>query len=78
MNDAVLSWRLLKENGIMIFDDYEWGIHTLDEKQKPKTGINAFLYGCIGHYKNLACGGQIIIQKLAYRYSEEELKANYR
>jgi predicted O-methyltransferase YrrM len=23
MSDAVLAWKLLKENGIMIFDDYE-------------------------------------------------------
>jgi len=77
MQDAVLSWYLLKENGIMIFDDYGWGAHTTDEKQKPKLAIDAFLNAYQGHYQLLSGGWQVFIKKLPYTYSKEELEANY-
>ncbi len=77
MNDAVLAWSLLKDNGILIFDDYGWGAHTTDEKQKPKLAIDAFLAAYQGHYKLLAKGWQVFIQKIPYVYSKEELEANY-
>lgn len=75
--DAVLSWKLLKDGGILIFDDYGWGIHTTDEKQKPKLGIDAFLSAYTGHYEMIEMGWQVFIKKLPYVYSEEELSANY-
>ena len=40
LEDAVLSFRKLKNNGILIFDDYGW--HGPDETQK---GIDAFING---------------------------------
>lgn len=42
MVDAALSWSLLKEGGIMIFDDYmlDW---ELPPQERPKIAIEAFL-----------------------------------
>jgi predicted O-methyltransferase YrrM len=40
LEDAVLSFRKLKKNGIMIFDDYGWGGPDLTQK-----GIDGFLSG---------------------------------
>ncbi len=42
LEDAVLSFRLLKVGGIMIFDDYGWGNHR-GTLLHPKPGIDAFL-----------------------------------
>lgn len=77
LSDAVLSWGLLKDNGILIFDDYGWGVHTTDDKQKPKLAIDAFLSAYKDHYQLLDMGWQIIVKKLPYVYSKEELESNY-
>jgi predicted O-methyltransferase YrrM len=77
LTDAVLSWYLLKDNGILIFDDYGWGVHTNDEKQKPKLGIDAFLNAYTQHYEVIQFGWQVFLKKLPYTYSDEELEANY-
>lgn len=78
LNDAVLAWPILKPGGIIIFDDYGWGAHTTDDKQKPKLGIDAFLSAYSGHYKIIdKIGWQVYLTKLEYTYSVEELDANY-
>lgn len=77
LNDAVLAWYILKDNGVLIFDDYGWGAHTNDERQKPKLAIDAFLQAYQGHYEILEHGWQVYIKKLPYVYSEEEKGANY-
>ena len=77
LSDAVLSWSLLKDEGILIFDDYGWGAHTSDEKQKPKLAIDAFLTGYTGHATVIEAGWQVFVKKLPYTYSKEELEANY-
>lgn len=77
LSDAVLSWSLLKVGGILIFDDYGWGIHTNDEKQKPKLAIDAFLSAYTQHYQLLQLNWQVFLKKLSYIYSKEELEANY-
>jgi cephalosporin hydroxylase len=51
MQDAVLAWYILKVGGMLIFDDYGWGAHTTDEKQKPKLAIDSFLTTYNGHTK---------------------------
>lgn len=63
LQDAVLSYYLLKDNGILIFDDYGWGIHTTDETQKPKLGIDSFLSGYMGYFHVLEMGWQVICKK---------------
>lgn len=42
LEDAVLSWRLLKEGGILIFDDYRWG-KGKDKIATPSYAIDIFL-----------------------------------
>ena len=60
LEDAVLSFRKLKKNGIMIFDDYGWGGPDLTQK-----GIDGFLSGY--HKKIINLGEketQIFIKKI--------------
>lgn len=61
LEDAVLSFRLLKYGGVMIFDDYEWKGYS--EDHSPKAGVDAF----VSAYKHLIdvvhVGYQYIIQK---------------
>jgi hypothetical protein len=53
------------------------GVHTTDEKQKPKCGIDAFLSAYREHYQVLESGWQVYLKKLHYEPSKEELEANY-
>lgn len=65
LEDAILSWRLLKKNGIMIFDDYGWKWGT-DPLLRPEMAINSFLRVFHGQYKVLYTGFQVAIQKKHY------------
>ena len=42
IEDAVLSFHLIKSGGIIIFDDYKWG-KDLEIINRPQTSIDAFL-----------------------------------
>lgn len=60
LEDAVLSFRKLKKNGIMIFDDYGWGGPDLTQK-----GIDGFLMGY--HNRIIILGeqnSQVFIRKI--------------
>ena len=60
LEDAVLSFRKLKKNGIMIFDDYGWGGPDLTQR-----GIDAFISGYYKRIKNLGMrDSQVFIEKL--------------
>ena len=60
LEDAVLSFRKLKKNGIMIFDDYGWGGPDLTKK-----GIDGFLSGYHKRIKYLGLrASQVFIQKI--------------
>jgi len=61
--DAVLTWPMMEEGGIVILDDYEWDLMN-EELERPKLGIDAFLAAFSGHYKELDRGWQIAIAKL--------------
>ena len=59
MEDAVLCFRKLKKNGIMIFDDYGWGGPDLTQR-----GIDGFIHGF--HKKITVLGlenSQVFIRK---------------
>lgn len=64
MEDAVLAFDLLKENGVMIFDDYLWGLDSLDPIKCPKPGIDAFLMCYNGRYELLELAYQVTVKKL--------------
>lgn len=76
LEDAVLSWKLLKVGGILIFDDYGWGSESPIDC-KPKTGIDAFLSGYQKHYELLGRGWQVYIKKIKYDISDGDLSSNY-
>jgi predicted O-methyltransferase YrrM len=59
LEDAVLSFRKLKQNGIMIFDDYGWGGPDLTQR-----GIDGFLSGYHKRIQKLGeAATQVFIKK---------------
>jgi hypothetical protein len=76
LEDAVLSWKLLKIGGIMVFDDYGWGIDSPVDC-KPKTAIDAFLSGYQKHYEVIGAGWQVYLRKIDYKISDDDLSSNY-
>ncbi len=64
LQDAVLTWGLLKPGGIMLFDDYAWrSPFSKDQMNSPKPAIDCFLAIFDGHYRELYRGVQVAIQK---------------
>jgi len=63
LEDAILSWRLVKPGGIVIFDDYMLQINDspLDDPMNAHCGINAFCH--FFNPKILCMYNQLIIQK---------------
>ena len=50
LNDCISSWKILKNNGIMILDDYFWQNYKEIEKN-PATAINQFLDSIPNEFK---------------------------
>lgn len=70
LEDAVLCWRLLKEGGVLIFDDYRWaGCYVEGTSDKPtdfpKTAIDAFVQCFGGHLEVIHNSYQILLRKKA-------------
>ena len=63
LEDAVLAWPLLKEGGLLIFDDYEWDGDP-DPLNCPRVAINAFLNIFETHYVMIHKGYQVMIEKI--------------
>ena len=68
-SDAVFSWPMVRDGGIVIFDDYEWTFFA-DEVERPKLGIDSFLSVHAGQYRELCRGEQVIIQKIGVARNE--------
>lgn len=64
LEDAVLAFPLLKENGIMIFDDYTWGQGRMSPYDIPVTGIDAFLSVYGNQLEVLEKNSQVVIRKI--------------
>lgn len=68
LEDAVLSWRLLKSGGVLIFDDYRWAgcfgeSETTDPTDCPKVAIDPFVQ-CFEKYFHVVHNGkQLILRK---------------
>lgn len=65
LTDAVLSWRLLKQGGVMIFDDYLYCLHS-DINMLPKMAIDSFVnifFDEITILKNISNAQFYIIKK---------------
>ncbi|MFH1670328.1 MAG: class I SAM-dependent methyltransferase [Patescibacteria group bacterium] len=60
--DALLGWKILKQGGLMVFDDYQWAVaHKLEDR--PKPAIDAFLQSKEGEYDLLHKEWQVIVRK---------------
>ncbi len=62
LTDAVASWPLLKNGGILIFDDFRWHPE-LPVTERPQLAIELFLAAFAGQIEILHQGGQVLIRK---------------
>lgn len=63
MMDSVMSWELLKKDGIIIFDDYAWGLHK-PTTLRPKESIDYFIKTFLDYIEELYCNDRRIIKKI--------------
>lgn len=63
ISDAILSWDLLKVNGILAFDDYEW-THPDGDQFAPKLAIDGFLNVFNPYIEIINRGWQIWIRRI--------------
>ena len=61
--DSELSWPLLKPDGILAIDDYEWEHPDGVDIHAPKIGIHMFLDRHEGEYEELVRNQQLWIRK---------------
>ena len=64
MMDAVAGWRLLKDGGIMIFDDYRWR-PDLPQTLRPQQAVDLFLSAMNASLTVLHKDYQVIVRKIA-------------
>ena len=63
LEDAVLAWRLLKAEGVLIFDNYLTNASAFEIGTKPMTAIDTFM-GTFGkHFDIVHCDFQVILRK---------------
>jgi len=62
MADSLAAWQMLRPDGIVIWDDYEWAPEFAPE-ERPKPAIDDFLAAREGSYRLLAKGYQVIVEK---------------
>ena len=64
LHDAVQAFRLVKTGGLIIFDDYGWG---LEGQSRPKEAIDAFLH-CFNLKVHVTYKGYIVIASKCLQY----------
>jgi predicted O-methyltransferase YrrM len=62
LTDAVLIWDLLRTGGVLIFDDYWWGMRR-PPIERPKLAIDAFLKIFSDRYQLKQSAYQVVIEK---------------
>lgn len=62
LEDAILCFPLLKEGGIMVFDDFGW-VGMPHEWQRPKIAIEGFFHAMREHLDVLGTGHQVALRK---------------
>lgn len=74
LSDAVLSWKLLKTNGIMIFDDYQWN-KLSPSYFTPRPAIDSFVFSYKPEIKILENRSwQFFIQKIKQTEKPQKIK----
>lgn len=61
--DAILSWDVLRKNGILIFDDYKWKRYPKTSNFHPKPAIDSFMAIFDGEYRLIEKGYQVCLMK---------------
>ena len=61
--DAALCWPMLVRGGILAFDDYGWTMRQAAE-ECPKLGVDTFLAGLEGQYRELYRRYLLIVEKV--------------
>ncbi|CAJ0632970.1 5361_t:CDS:2 [Entrophospora sp. SA101] len=74
--DAVLSWNLLKEDGIMIFDDYDSDLYK-EEFFNTKIAVDSFLRCYKQHIKVIEKYYQMAIRKVKPTTTFEMILCSY-
>ena len=62
LTDACLAWPLLKQGGLMVFDDYMWG-EARDILHRPKVAIDAFVNIFAEEIELVHAGYQLVVRK---------------
>jgi predicted O-methyltransferase YrrM len=62
LSDAVMSWQVLKENGVMIFDDYLYGLD-LPSDLRPQVSIDSFITAFRNSLEVISHSYQVMVQK---------------
>lgn len=62
LEDAVLTFDLVRSGGIMLFDDYEWGDFNQTPRRTPKLAIDSF-FNCYKLHLNLLYKSSILLYK---------------
>jgi predicted O-methyltransferase YrrM len=62
LEDAVLSFDILKKDGILTFDDYLWQMYP-DPVLNPKIGIDSFLFSYKNELQVIEYGYQVSVMK---------------
>jgi predicted O-methyltransferase YrrM len=63
LSDAVMVWKLMKENGIVIFDDYKWD-DLEQEYFRPRLAIDSFIRSYAPELRVINIDRQAFVQKL--------------
>ncbi len=76
ITDAILSWDILNNEGILIFDDYKWD-KLKEEHYRPKIAIDSFVQMFKQQLKTLYIGYQYIIEKIQIRENDKPELTDY-
>ena len=57
LTDACMAWGMLRQGGVMLFDDYEY------PEEPTKVGIQGFLQGFVGKYDLVLQNYQLAVRK---------------
>lgn len=63
LEDAVLTWPMIRPGGLLAFDDYEWNLFPSDSPMHPRPGIDAFLRAHAFGYYEVYRGYQLAVRK---------------
>ena len=66
LSDAIMSWKLLKVNGIMIFDDYLWELEK-PETLRPKMAVDNFISNYADYLEVIWSDYRMAIKKIKWK-----------